>query len=143
MVSNHPANLVAISIAVVENNGFSCWRGCFCYYYLSLKKMVWNHIPHYINNSDPRRTHLKQQMEKKLKIFASLCRNRDEKEKEKKAGIAFAKPFTLQANATKSCWRLKGVRTDYPPWSQHPANAEIFFHQSFTWSMWGNVTLTV
>ena len=49
--------------------------------------MVWKHIAYHIN-SDPGYTHLKQQLEKNLKItFTSPSKNTTKKEKEKNIGV--------------------------------------------------------
>ena len=60
--------------------------------------MAWKHTTYFINNSDPGHKHLKQQLEKNLKIsVANPSKNDNEKEK------------------TRSLWRLKGLHAERPP----------------------------
>ena len=87
------------------------WQDSTCpasihHYCLSLKDMTWKHTACHNNNFDPGHTQLKQATGEKFENnFYSSSQNGDEKEKE----------------ATKSRWRLKRLRVEPPPRSQHPA----------------------
>ena len=70
-------------------------------YCLFLKDMGWKLTAYHIINSDPGHAHLKQHLDKILKItFAILSRKSNEKEKKKKkTRMEIAKLFAFHSNA--------------------------------------------
>ena len=69
--------------------------------------MASNDTANNVNNSDHGHTHLKQQLEKNLKITsANPSKNTVQRKKEKKT-MATVKLFVLRANAKKLEWQLQ------------------------------------
>ena len=93
---NHYFSGDMFSVAEEEDSRCSNFN---CQYCLSLKDMTWKHTARNINNCDPGHKHLKQQLEKNLKITLVSPSKKAVEKNEEKLIMAIAKLFALHANA--------------------------------------------